>query len=359
MNNLYNATNIAVKILNWYDQYKRDLPWRDSQDPYHIWLSEIMLQQTKVESVIPYYTRWLEKYPRLIDVSNAKEGDLLKLWEGLGYYNRCRNFKKSADIVRNVYNGKIPSNYDDLIKLPGVGQYTASAILSIAYEKSFPALDGNITRVMARVLKMKKLSLYNKQIISRRVQQWMECGSPGKINQALMDIGNQICKPNQAHCYKCPIENFCGAVQTISPESYPTPKHKSPIPKYDVVTGLIWKKGQFLILCREDKNHLGGLWEFPGGKLKNGENKIQALIREIKEECGLEIKVEQEIGSIKHIYSHFSIAMTLFQCKMINGQNVQANQPFKWIKPHQIKVLPFPKANHKLFEILNKQGWHV
>ena len=356
---MYNTNNISKQLLDWYRMYQRDLPWRNTQDPYKIWLSEIMLQQTQVDTVIPYYSKWLKKYPCLTDVAKAKEEDLLKMWEGLGYYNRCRNFKKACNIVLTDYAGTVPSDFNDFIKMAGVGSYIASAVLSIAHDKPHPALDGNIMRVMARFLKKKTVSRYNKKVIHNHIRKWMNYGSPGDINQALMDIGSQICKPNQAHCYKCPLENSCSAAQTHSPESYPTPKLYKPIPHYDVVTGVIWNHEKFLILQRKEKNHLGGLWEFPGGKIKNGESHRIALAREIKEECGLKVNIQAKIGSIKHVYSHFSIKMTSYHCVSKNNTILKTTQPYMWIKPTQIKDLPFPKANHKLFATLNKQGWYV
>lgn len=359
MNSLYNANNISILLQEWYSKNQRNLPWRKSKDIYKIWLSEIMLQQTQVDTVIPYFTKWLDKYPTLKDVAVAAEGDLLKLWEGLGYYNRCRNFNKAAEIIKKDYAGIIPNNYDDFIKMPGVGEYIASAVISIVHKKPYPALDGNIMRVMARFLKRKKLSPFNKKLIHNNIRKWMEFGSPGDINQALMDLGSQVCKPNQAHCYKCPLENSCMAARTDSPEFYPAPKLKKQIPNYNVVIAIIWKNDQLLILRRDKKNHLGGLWEFPGGKMKNGESYVQTLTREIKEECGLDVDVQSKIGSIKHIYSHFSIKMTSFHCVSKNNSRLNTTQPYKWIKPAQIKDLPFPKANHKLFAILNEQGWNV
>ena len=356
---MYNTNNLTKKLLAWYSIYQRDLPWRKTQDPYKIWLSEIMLQQTQVDTVMPYYTKWINKYPRLKDVAEAEEGELLKIWEGLGYYNRCRNFKNAVDIIMKVYSGKIPSDYDAFIQMPGVGAYIASAVLSIAHDKPHPALDGNVIRVMARFLKRKRLSPFNKKVIHNHIRKWMKYGSPGDINQALMDIGSQICKPNQAHCYNCPLENSCFAAQTCSPESYPTPQLHKSIPNYDVVTGVIWQQEKFLILQRKEKKHLGGLWEFPGGKIKNGESHRTALAREIKEECGLKVNIQAKIGSIKHVYSHFSIKMTSFHCVSKNNTTLKTTQPYMWIKPTQIKDLPFPKANHKLFATLNKQGWHV
>ncbi len=359
MNKLYNTNSIVKTLLNWYGTNKRDMPWRKTKDPYKIWLSEVMLQQTQVETVIPYYNRWIKKYPGFTDVMKAKESELLKLWEGLGYYNRCKNFYKAVDKVANDYNGKIPDVLNEFIKLTGVGDYIASAVLSISYGQNLPALDGNIIRVLSRVLKKKKVSPYNRKIIYNHMLRWMKYGHGGDINEALMDLGSMLCRPNQAHCYQCPFVNSCGAYQTGVPEAYPKRLSKKKIPEYNVVTGIIWKNDKFLIMLRENKKHLGGLWEFPGGKIKNGENFKDALKREIFEECGLNANIENKIGSFKHIYSHFSINMSSFHCTVANGSQVKTQQEYHWIDPSQINDYAFPKANHKIFSILNEKSWCV
>ncbi len=359
MNKLYNTNSTVTTLLDWYGANKRELPWRKTKDPYKIWLSEVMLQQTQVETVIPYYNRWIKKYPRFNDVLKAKESDLLKIWEGLGYYNRCRNFHKAVYMVANNYNGKIPHVITEFKKIPGVGDYIASAVLSISFGQNLPALDGNIIRVLSRVLKKKKVSPYNRKIINNHILIWMKYGHGGDINEALMDLGSMICKSNQAHCLQCPFINSCGAYKTGNPEAYPKPISKKLIPEYNVVTGIIWKNDKFLIMLRENKKHLGGLWEFPGGKIKSGENHKDALKREIMEECGLEVNIETKIGSFKHIYSHFSINMTSFYCTVQNGSQVKTQQKNNWINPSQINNFAFPKANHKIFSLLNEKSWNV
>ncbi len=345
---------MVQSLLRWYKINKRDIPWRQTKDPYKIWLSEVMLQQTQVETVIPYYKQWIKKYPTFTDVMQAKESDLLKLWEGLGYYNRCRNFHKAVNNIANDHDGKIPDLMGDFKKLPGVGDYISSAVLSISSGQNLPALDGNIIRVLSRVLRKKKVSPHNRKIIHNHILKWMKYGHAGDINEALMDLGSIVCRPNQAHCHECPITEFCGAVATGNPETYPKILTKKKTPEYDVVTGIIWKNDKFLIMLRENKKHLGGLWEFPGGKIKNGENKTKALEREIREECGLNVDIENQIGSFKHVYSHFSINMTSFHCTAKNGSLVTTQQKHQWIKLSQIDNFAFPKANHKIFSLMNE-----
>jgi len=355
MNNLDNTNNTVQSLLAWYKLNKRDLPWRQTKDPYRIWLSEVMLQQTQVETVIPYYERWVKKYPNISDVMESKESDLLKLWEGLGYYNRCRNFHKAIRTIASDFDGNIPDKKDDLLKLPGVGNYIASAVLSISFGQNHPALNGNIIRVMSRLLRKKIDSSYNRKIIHNHILKWMNYYHPGDINEALMDLGSTICRSNQTNCNQCPLVNNCGAYTAGNPETYPKHLTKKKTPEYNVVTGVVWKNDKFLIMLRDNKKHLGGLWEFPGGKIKNGENQIEALGREIKEECGLDVNIENKIGSFKHVYSHFSINMTSFHCKIKNGSRLKTQQSHNWIDPSQINDFVFPKANHKIFSLMLKE----
>ncbi|MFQ6678395.1 MAG: A/G-specific adenine glycosylase [Fidelibacterota bacterium] len=359
MNKLYNTSNVVEALMNWYGENKRDLPWRRTKDTYKIWLSEVMLQQTQVETVVPYFQKWIRKYPSLMEAAEAEESELLKMWEGLGYYNRCRNFHKAIKIVANDNNGKIPHEISDFKNLPGVGDYVAAAVLSISHGKIYPALDGNIIRVLSRILRKKKISKYNRKIIHNHILKWMKYDHSGDINEALMDLGSSICRPNQAHCHKCPLIDYCRATLTGNPEVYPRSAIKKNPPQYNVVTGIIWKNDRFLIMLRENKKHLGGLWEFPGGKIKKGEFPKNALKREIMEECGLDVNIESTIGNFKHAYTHFSIQMTSFHCSVLNGSQINTEQKYEWINPSQIKKYAFPKANHKIFSLMKEQNWDV
>ena len=226
-----NKNYFSNSLLCWYDSNSRDLPWRKTNDLYKIWLSEVMLQQTRVDTVIPYYLKWLEKYKTIKSVAEAEGQKLLKLWEGLGYYSRCRNFHKACKIILNDFIGEIPLDYQKFRSLPGVGDYTASAVFSIGFNKTYPALDVNVRRVMARVLRIKNITKRNDKRIYNTLIKWMDKERPGDINQALMDLANKICRFNHAECSICPIGEICMANKMSTPESYPCLLYTSPSPR--------------------------------------------------------------------------------------------------------------------------------
>ncbi|NQV36937.1 MAG: A/G-specific adenine glycosylase [Candidatus Marinimicrobia bacterium] len=349
---------ISQQVLSWYYENKRDLPWRTTNDPYNIWLSEIMLQQTQVDTVIPYYNKWIEKFPTLRQVANSNLDDVLKMWEGLGYYSRGRNFHKSALIIENQHNGIIPLTYDEFKSLPGVGAYTANMVLSIVSKEPRIAMDGNIRRIGFRLLGLKRQTPYN----IKRLELWFNKGisknRPGDFNQALMDLGSSICKAKMVRCDQCPISKICVAFASGSPLDYPCITKKKKTPHYTVATGLIWQEDSFYIQKRAENGHLGGLWEFPGGKIEKNESEIDTVKRKIREECQFEINPEKKIGTIKHVYSHFSISMSLYHCLPIEDIPVKNNGQMRWIKPAEISKYAFPKANHKLFHLLKNQNWN-
>ena len=217
------------KLLDWYDLKHRKLPFRSTKDPYKIWISEIMLQQTQINTAVPYYNQWVKIYPTLSHVAKAKFSKLLKIWEGLGYYARCNNFHKSSKIVMDQYNGVIPQDYKKFMLLPGVGEYTAAAVLSIAFNKKIPAIDGNVKRVMSRYLGIKNLTPKNHNWIKSKLKSWIPNQRPGDFNQAMMDLGSIICRPTKPICIKCPIKKSCKGYLNNSPEEYPAklPKKKT------------------------------------------------------------------------------------------------------------------------------------
>ncbi len=351
--------DFAVELLAWYQQHKRRLPWRETRDPYHVWLAETMLQQTQVETVIPYYHRWLKKFPILQSVAEAPIDDLLKYWEGLGYYRRCHHFHQAAQYIFKNHEGTVPQQWASFRPLPGVGDYTASAVLSIAFNLPLPAIDGNIRRVVARLLRKRNLTPYNQRIIKSKLQGWLDKERPGDFNQALMDLGTLVCRPDQAHCQDCPLTKYCQAYKTVNPKAYPRTIRRKPLPHYQVVAGIIWQGERFLIQRRPDKGLLGGLWEFPGGKLQAGETHQAALLREIREECQTEIEVLRAIGSARHAYTHLKITFTLFHCRLRDSVEIPQAQSRRWITPADVSRYAFPQVNHKLFPLLDQQGWHV
>mgnify|MGYP001189299984 CR=1 FL=1 len=345
-------------LLHWYSNNKRALPFRKTNDPYKIWVSEVMLQQTQIKTVIPFYNRWVKEYPTLKSAANANLDKLLKIWEGLGYYGRCRNFHKALKIVEQKYKGEIPNELDEFLTLPGVGQYTAGAVLSIAYQKCIPAIDGNVIRVMARILGIKNLTAKNQRRLKSNVQKLIPITKPGNFNQGLMELGALVCTSIRPSCEICPLSNFCKAYKYKEPELYPLKKKKKVNPHYIVVAGIIWRDDKFFIQKRDQNAMLGGLWEFPGGKVENGESLKAALSREIKEECNIVPIIKKKVGFVKHSYSHFSISLHCFHC-IENDESINQSNGRTWITMNEIDSFAFPKANHKIFSLINQTGFHV
>ena len=331
------------QLLHWYNGDKQSMPWRDDDNIYHIWLSEIMLQQTQINTVIPYYHKWLKKLPTIQDVANANENQILKLWEGLGYYSRALNFHHACKTIVKEHNGVIPKN--KFISLKGVGKYIDAAVRSIGYKDIIPTIDGNVNRVIARLLELKKPPHNEYKKIYDFLMTVIDINNPGDFNQALMDLGRNICKPKNPICYNCPINNYCISYEHNNQKKYPIKIKSKTKPHFNVAVGIIWKQNEILIQKRSNKGLLGGLWEFPGGKLNSNESSEDCVIREIYEETGAEIEIKEFITTIKHQYSHFSISMDSFHC--IYKKGMKKTKTRKWIHPWEISKFPFPKANHK------------
>jgi len=341
----------SKNLLLWYKKSNYYMPWRNQASPYQIWISEIMLQQTQVKTVLNYYNNWMEKFPTVKCIAEATIDDILKLWEGLGYYKRAHNIYDASKIIVNEYNGKVPNIYSDLIQLPGIGDYTASAILSIAFNKPYSAIDGNLKRVISR-LNILDNKFKNIDIMKKFVIKLMKNNNPGDINQAFMDLGREVCVPRIPKCEICPLNVFCLAYIRNEVSLYPIKEIRKKIPSFDVVVGMIYKKNKFLISKRKKNGLLGGLWELPGGKKMINETDQNCLKREIKEELNITIDVINKIGYIKHQYSHFKINLIGYICQYSTG-NPQplAADDLRWISKKSIKNFAFPKSTIKLFAL--------
>ena len=351
--------SIANILLEWYRTNKEKMPWRDDENIYHIWLSEIMLQQTQISTVIPYYKKWLKKFPFIHNVAESNEDTILKIWEGLGYYSRALNFHKACKTIVNRYNGVIPRNKDDFIKLKGVGKYIDSAVRSIGYGDVTPTIDGNVNRVVSRLICLNKIPQKGYNEIYNYLINIIDKKNPGDFNQALMDLGRNICKPKNPNCNQCPIANHCKAQIENIIYKYPLKAKSKKIPHYNVAVGVVWKDDNILITRRKPDGLLGGLWEFPGGKITKNETAKNCVIREIYEETGLTVLLKSFISTIKHQYSHFSISLDAFHCAYIDGEPTSnKSSKVKWISPNDIKKFAFPKANHKFInKIPNNRPW--
>ena len=344
----------AKILIAWYKNSNFQMPWRETSDPYKIWISEIMLQQTQVKTAINYYNQWINTLPSVEDVAQANIDTILKLWEGLGYYKRAHNIHDTAQIILKKYNSQIPNDYNELISLKGIGDYTASAILSIAFNQRYPAVDGNLKRVISRLKTHNNIQL--KKSIKKIILNLMINSDAGEINQALMDLGREVCTSNQPKCQLCPLISICKAFKTRQIEKYPEKVAKKPKPEFDVIVGMIYKNNNFLISKRKKDGFLGGLWELPGGKKPPKESHFDCLKREIKEELDIRIDIGNKIGKIKHHYSHFSINLIGYECQYKNGSaKPLSSDKIKWIKTNKIDNFAFPKSTIKLFSLLGDQ----
>ena len=338
------------ELLNWFYQNKRNLPWRRGRTPYRVWVSEIMLQQTQVNTVIPYYKKWIKKYPTLKSFKESNFDDVIKIWEGLGYYSRCHNMFNAAKLINSTF----PNNYDDLINLPGIGDYTAKTILAIAFKKNLVGIDTNLERIGYRILGLKAKTKRNQKRVVKYLEENQCTNNPGDYNEALMDLGSSLCKASITYCNQCPLKNICKAYASSSPILYPTPKVRKKIPIYDVAVSVIEYKNKILITKRLNKNFLPGLWEFPGGKIEKNETAIQTIIREVKEETNLSVSNPIFLGNIKHTYSHFGVNISLFISFPKSIKSLNLSQEYRWIRMKDILNYPLPKANHKMLDILKK-----
>jgi len=349
--------HIRSKLFLWYKKNQRPLPWRKTDDPYRIWVSEVMLQQTQVNTVLPFYRAFFPEFPNVKSLAQADITDVLKVWEGMGYYARARNLHRAAMTVVEKYDGKIPDNWHDFRKLPGVGDYIASAVLSIAFHEPHAVVDGNVKRVMARLLQIdapvNKSASY--KIFKEACETLLDRKHPGMFNQAIMELGALICKPRNPNCGTCPLQSFCRAYQCQTLDEYPKRIKKPPTPEYHIAVGVVFKNTRVLITRRKLEGLLGGLWEFPGGKVRNGESAEVACVREIREEVNICVEVNSFLTRVKHAYTHFKIYADVFCCNYLTG-NVKLNGPidYLWIKLQDIDRYPFPKANHKFIPLLKQ-----
>ncbi len=338
-------------LLQWFAMHQRRMPWRDSPDPYRVWVSEVMLQQTQVDTVIPYFERFIARFPTVHALAAADQQTILKIWEGLGYYSRARNLHRAAKLLCERFGGRLPRTYDALQEIPGIGPYIAAAIVSIAFGKPVPVVDGNVLRVFARFWKIEedirdaktRVTLFEKltPIIARR--------DPSNFNQAMMELGALVCAPKSPKCRECPLQEDCVAFATHRTAELPFKSKKAPVPHYNIAVGVVWHDGKVLIGRRKETQMLGGLWEFPGGKMKVGETAKTAVVREVRKETGLKVRVLHEYYTVKHAYTHFKITLHAYACERISGTaRPHANEALRWVDPEALSGYPFPTANKKV-----------
>ena len=349
-------TELHNALLSWFDAYARKLPFRGTKDPYAVWVSEIMLQQTQVTTVVPYYQRFMKRFPTVATLAAARLDSVLKLWQGLGYYTRARNLHKAAKVIVERHNGTFPDTFEHLIALPGIGRYTAGAIASIAFGLPVPVLDGNVMRVLCRLYRLSD----NPKSPAAQKHLWLLAKTlepkarPGDFNQSLMELGATICTPKNPDCTHCPVEKLCLAKACGEQELLPKMPKAAPTPHYTVAVGLVFKNGKLLIDKRKTDGLLGGMWELPGGKKQKGETLKQAVAREIAEEVGVTVTVGKRLCIVRHAYSHFRITLHAYHCQYTGGTAKALHcAAVKWIAPKDIKKYAFPAATVKVFSAVS------
>ncbi len=344
-------TEFSDRILDWYACHGRELPWRGHPNPYAVWVSEIMLQQTRVEAVIPYFERWMDSFPSVQHLAVASEQEVLSLWEGLGYYSRARNLFKAARIVVDKYGGELPRDLTALRKLPGVGRYTVGAIASMAFGLDVATLDGNLRRVFARVFDVAELAdaPTGEEILWALAERHLPKGRAGDYNQALMDLGASLCLPRNPACLLCPLSELCKARALGLQEQRPVLKPKADVPHYTVTAAVLQRDGKILLAKRPSKGLLGGMWEFPGGKVEKGETLEACLAREIREELGAEIHVGEAFGIYRHAYTHFRITLHAFLCELTDGEPKPVEAAgLAWVVPAELSLYPMGKVDRQI-----------
>ncbi len=347
-------TTLRRRLLAWYDANRRDLPWRGSRDPYRIWVAETMLIQTQVETVIPYYERFLRRFPDVNALAEAELDPVLKAWEGLGYYARARNLHRAARIVVDQHAGQLPSDEESLRALPGIGPYSAAALLSIAFDQPSLAVDGNLRRVLSRVYDERRPTPARLRELGTP---WLDRDRPGDLNQALMDLGSTLCTPRSPRCPSCPLASVCLARARGTVEARPGRRPARRRPHHDIAVGVIWRGDEILIAKRQPEGLLGGLWEFPGGKPEPGESLEAAVVREVKEELGVEVAAGSKIASVDHAYSHFEITLHAFHCRYRSGTpRALGCQEYAWVKPGELDRYAFPAANRRVLARLSSEA---
>jgi A/G-specific adenine glycosylase len=344
-------------LLDWYAEAQRDLPWRHTRDAYRIWVSEVMLQQTQVRTVIPYYERFLARFPDVTSLAKAPLDDVLKLWEGLGYYARARNLHAAArELVAN-HKARVPHDPDRFGALPGVGAYIRAAVTSIAFARPLAVVDGNVKRVLARAFGVEEA--VDRPLGARAIQvladQLLDRNEPGNFNQALMELGALVCRPANPDCLQCPWSHACVARAEGSPENYPRKAPRRAVPTAHIAIGVVARRGRVLITRRAESAMLGGLWEFPGGKIRAGESAADACRREIREETGLDVDVVERVTRVRHAYTHLKVEIDVFRCVHKQGRvRLRGPVDHRWILLEETAQYAFPKANHKFLSVLKQ-----
>ncbi len=362
-------------LLSWFEENGRhNIPWKVKADsrrlnpgeaicPYGVWIAEVMLQQTQLNVVLPFWVRWMEKFPTLNQLADSSLQDVLLLWQGLGYYSRARRIHESSQRLMQFIDSDDssdpelwPKGIDIWMSLPGIGRTTAGSIISTAFDIPKPVLDGNVKRVLARLIGISKEDKHSLAKLWHFSEELLDLNCPRDFNQALMDIGALICTPTSPNCCICPWRDYCFAYSIKKPTSYPVKDRTKALSVQTIGIGIVFnREGEILIDQRLDKGLLGGMWEFPGGKQELDECIKKTIERELKEELAIDVQAGEHLISFEHSYSHKKLSFIVHICQFLGGDpQPLASQKCLWVKPSNLHQYPFPAANAKMIKALNK-----
>ncbi|MGC4377007.1 A/G-specific adenine glycosylase [Fictibacillus sp. Mic-4] len=348
--NDFEIERFQSNLIDWYKENHRKLPWRKTRDPYKIWVSEVMLQQTRVDTVIPYFNHFIDQFPTLRSLAEADEEKVLKAWEGLGYYSRIRNLQTAVKEVCENYNGQVPNTSKEISKLKGVGPYTAGAILSIAYNVPAPAVDGNVMRVLSRILFIKEdiAKAKTRTIFEEAASEMISISDPSSFNQALMELGALICTPKSPACLICPVQHYCRAFSEGLQNELPIKKKKLKIKEIDIGAIILRnKQGQYLIHKRPNEGLLANLWEFPNTPLlKRGKGSKEEIARFLEKEWGIQAKIGDYISNLDHVFSHLKWNIQIFEGELLSS--FESNERTKLVTLEEMEAYPFPVSHQKI-----------
>jgi len=352
----FDIAGFRAGLLAWFAQSARDLPWRRTLDPYHVWLSEIMLQQTQMDRAVSYYTRFLERFPDIESLARAQEDEVLKLWEGLGYYSRARNLMAAARAILLEHGGVFPASFEAVRALPGVGPYTAGAVMSVAFNDPRPAVDANVERVLSRVLNIDRP--VSEPGVKRRIlaAAWelVPTGEARAFNQGLMELGALVCSPRRPDCPRCPVSGQCLALARGTVQSRPVPTARPETIRVDMACGVLVTAGRLFIQKRRPDDVWPGLWEFPGGVMEDGESPEEAMLREFREETGLLVRPVGKIAVVRSSYTRYRITLHGFFCRAEPGQDPQHGHQLheaveaRLVRPQELTAFAFPSGHARL-----------
>jgi A/G-specific adenine glycosylase len=347
------------RLLAWYRGNRRDLPWRRTIDPYAIWVSEIMLQQTQVSTVVPYYTRFLTAFPDVLTLSTAREEEVLKLWEGLGYYRRARQMHKAARIIVDQYGGVFPHELDAVRALPGIGRYTAAAIVSIAFDAPAAILEANTARLFARLLAFRgdTVAPAGRRVLWQLAEELLPDRGAGTFNQALMELGSLVCSPRAPQCQQCPVRPLCPTFQGGLQAAIPAPRAKPRIEAVREASVVVWRRGKVLVRRRGAAERWAGMWDFPRFPLTA--RRQPAIARELAANLerlvGIVAEPGKRITTIKHGVTRFRITLDCYTARYISAKRASSadGEELKWLAPAQLTAVPLSTSARKLSRLLS------